>query len=63
MLKQIKEDGLSSVFSRWEKQEKICCKFCLEGMSCQLCSQGPCRISDKAGVKKEFVELMETLWL
>ncbi|ROR27246.1 carbon-monoxide dehydrogenase catalytic subunit [Mobilisporobacter senegalensis] len=48
MLIRIKKDGLSSVFSRWEDQEKIRCKFCLEGLSCQLCTQGPCRISEKA---------------
>ncbi|MDR7870992.1 MAG: anaerobic carbon-monoxide dehydrogenase catalytic subunit [Tissierellaceae bacterium] len=48
MLKRIRDDGLSSVFSRWGEQEKIRCNFCLEGLSCQLCSQGPCRISDKA---------------
>ena len=52
MLIRIKEDGLSSVFSRWDSQEKIRCKFCLEGLSCQLCTQGPCRISDKAGADK-----------
>ncbi len=52
MLKRIKEDGLSSVFSRWENQERIRCNFCLQGLSCQLCSQGPCRISDKAGAVK-----------
>lgn len=52
MLKRIKEDGLSSVFSRWVSQEKIRCKFCLEGLSCQLCTQGPCRISEKAGIDK-----------
>lgn len=48
MLKRIRDDGLSSVFSRWEEQEKIRCKFCLQGLSCQLCTQGPCRISEKA---------------
>ncbi|BCN31274.1 anaerobic carbon-monoxide dehydrogenase catalytic subunit [Anaeromicropila herbilytica] len=47
MLKRIREDGMSNVFDRWTKQEKIRCKFCLEGMSCQLCSQGPCRINLK----------------
>ncbi|MGI6731174.1 MAG: anaerobic carbon-monoxide dehydrogenase catalytic subunit [Anaerovoracaceae bacterium] len=52
MLIRIKEDGLSSVFSRWESQEKIRCNFCLQGLSCQLCTQGPCRISDKAGILK-----------
>lgn len=53
MLKRIKEDGLSSVFSRWDVQEKIRCKFCLQGLSCQLCTHGPCRIShDMAGADK-----------
>lgn len=52
MLKRIKEDGLSSVFSRWPEQEKIRCTFCLQGLSCQLCTQGPCRISEKSGATK-----------
>lgn len=52
MLKRIREDGLSSVFSRWSEQEKIRCTFCLQGLSCQLCTQGPCRISEKAGAVK-----------
>lgn len=52
MLKRIQEDGLSSVFSRWDEQERIRCKFCMQGLSCQLCSQGPCRISEKAGATK-----------
>lgn len=52
MLVRIKEDGLSSVFSRWDEQEKIRCKYCLQGMSCQLCTQGPCRLSEKAGADK-----------
>jgi carbon-monoxide dehydrogenase catalytic subunit len=52
MLKRIRDDGLSSVFSRWDKQEKIRCNFCLQGLSCQLCTQGPCRISNKAGADK-----------
>jgi len=50
MLKRIQNDGLSSVFSRWEKQEKIRCGFCLQGLSCQLCTHGPCRISEKADI-------------
>ncbi|NLM76145.1 MAG: anaerobic carbon-monoxide dehydrogenase catalytic subunit [Clostridiaceae bacterium] len=52
MLKRIRDDGLSSVFSRWDSQEKLRCKFCLEGLSCQLCSQGPCRISERVGAVK-----------
>ncbi|MDP4159917.1 MAG: anaerobic carbon-monoxide dehydrogenase catalytic subunit, partial [Bacillota bacterium] len=47
MLVRIREDGMSNVFDRWTQQEKIRCKFCLQGLSCQQCSQGPCRISEK----------------
>jgi len=52
MLKRIRTDGMSNVFDRYALQEKIRCKFCLEGLSCQLCSQGPCRISTKTGQDK-----------
>ncbi|MEL7566313.1 MAG: anaerobic carbon-monoxide dehydrogenase catalytic subunit [Dehalobacterium sp.] len=52
MLKRIREDGLSNVFDRYALQEKIRCKFCLEGVSCKFCSQGPCRISEKGGQDK-----------
>ncbi len=52
MLIRIRDDGLSSVFSRWDPQEKIRCGFCLEGLSCWLCSQGPCRINGKSGAEK-----------
>ena len=52
MLKRIREDGMSNVFDRWAQQEKIRCKFCLQGLSCQLCSQGPCRINEKGEQKK-----------
>lgn len=52
MLKRIREDGMSNVFDRWVQQEKIRCKFCLQGLSCQLCSQGPCRLNDKGEPEK-----------
>lgn len=52
MLGKIREDGLSNAFDRYALQEKIRCKFCLEGLSCQLCSDGPCRISEKSGQDK-----------
>ncbi len=52
MLHRIKEDGLSSVFSRWDEQDRIRCKYCLEGLSCWLCTNGPCRLSEKAGADK-----------
>lgn len=52
MLKRIRGDGMSNVFDRYELQEKIRCKFCLQGLSCKLCSQGPCRINEKGGQDK-----------
>ncbi len=52
MVKRIREDGLSNAFDRWAAQEKIRCKYCLQGLSCQLCSIGPCRISDKGSPDK-----------
>ncbi|ADU97300.1 anaerobic carbon-monoxide dehydrogenase catalytic subunit [Thermovibrio ammonificans] len=45
MYKQVKEAGLSNVADRFEAMEKVRCKFCKEGVSCQLCSMGPCRIT------------------
>lgn len=47
MLKKIRTDGLSNAFDRYAQQEKIRCKFCLQGLSCKLCSDGPCRINLK----------------
>lgn len=52
MLKRIRNDGLSNVFDRYTAQEKIRCTFCLKGLSCQLCSNGPCRINEKTGQEK-----------
>lgn len=52
MIKRIREDGMSNAFDRYVLQDKIRCKFCLEGLSCQLCSNGPCRISEKTGQTK-----------
>jgi len=40
---------ITNVFDRYDPMEKIRCEFCELGVSCQLCSQGPCRILDKAG--------------
>ncbi|MEM4712886.1 MAG: carbon monoxide dehydrogenase, partial [Archaeoglobaceae archaeon] len=37
----------TNVFDRFKEQEKIRCPFCTKGLSCQLCSMGPCRISEK----------------
>ncbi len=52
MLKVIREDGMTNVFDRYVQQEKIRCKFCLEGLSCQLCSHGPCRWVPDKGIDK-----------
>lgn len=52
MIKRIRDDNLSNVFDRYAAQEKIRCTFCLQGVSCQLCSNGPCRISEKTGQEK-----------
>lgn len=52
MLKKIREDGMTNVFDRYAQQEKIRCKFCLEGLSCQLCSHGPCRWNVEKGIDK-----------
>lgn len=49
MYERIHRDGLSNVFDRYDPQAKIRCNFCVAGVSCQLCTGGPCRISDKAG--------------
>ncbi|MCL5238782.1 MAG: anaerobic carbon-monoxide dehydrogenase catalytic subunit [Nitrospirae bacterium] len=39
--------GMSTVFERFEAQQPQC-GFCKKGLSCQLCSDGPCRISARA---------------
>jgi len=38
---------LTNVFDRFSEQQPQC-RFCVEGLSCQLCANGPCRISPKA---------------
>lgn len=48
MYERLKEDKISNTFDRFSPQEKIRCNFCVAGVSCQLCTNGPCRISDKA---------------
>ncbi|MGE5631638.1 MAG: anaerobic carbon-monoxide dehydrogenase catalytic subunit, partial [Caulobacteraceae bacterium] len=52
MIPRIREDGMSNVWDRYALQEKIRCKYCLQGMSCWLCTNGPCRISEKTGQVK-----------
>ncbi|MDU2065514.1 MAG: anaerobic carbon-monoxide dehydrogenase catalytic subunit [Sporomusaceae bacterium] len=47
MYQHVHAQGLTNVFDRYSQQEKIRCNFCKQGLSCQLCAQGPCRISPK----------------
>lgn len=47
MYKVVNKAGLTNVFDRFSQQQPIQCKFCIEGLSCQLCANGPCRISPK----------------
>jgi len=46
MYEKVKEERLSNVADRYEAQ-KAKCPFCSQGLSCQLCTMGPCRLSDK----------------
>ena len=45
MYEKIRNDGVTNLWDRFEQQEKVRCKsFCEKGLSCQLCTSGPCRI-------------------
>ncbi len=48
MYQVVHKAGMTNVFDRFSEQQPIQCKFCIEGLSCQLCANGPCRISPKA---------------
>jgi len=39
--------GIPTIFDRWEDQQPQC-GFGMQGVCCQLCSHGPCRITQKA---------------
>ena len=47
MYQVVHNAGMTNVFDRFSQQQPIQCKFCIEGLSCQLCANGPCRISSK----------------
>ncbi len=47
MYQVVHDAGMTNVFDRFSQQQPIQCKFCIEGLSCQLCANGPCRINDK----------------
>ncbi|MET1124408.1 MAG: anaerobic carbon-monoxide dehydrogenase catalytic subunit [Archaeoglobaceae archaeon] len=44
MYRRVSEEGVTNVVDRFKAQEKARCPFCSVGLSCQLCSMGPCRI-------------------
>jgi len=44
MYRKVRADGITNVVDRFKVQEKGRCPFCSVGLSCQLCSMGPCRI-------------------
>jgi anaerobic carbon-monoxide dehydrogenase catalytic subunit len=51
MIEKTRADGEQSVFDRMEAQGDLGtkrCKFCEQGIRCSLCSQGPCRITERA---------------
>ena len=48
MYERVHKEGLTNVVDRFEAQQPTRCPFCSQGLSCQLCSQGPCRITKKA---------------
>ncbi|MCK5660502.1 MAG: anaerobic carbon-monoxide dehydrogenase catalytic subunit [Methanosarcinales archaeon] len=43
MYEVLKSDGITNTFDRFDAQGKRC-TFCSNGLSCQLCSLGPCRL-------------------
>lgn len=48
MYQVVHNSGMTNVFDRFSEQQPTQCKFCIEGLSCQLCANGPCRISERA---------------
>ncbi len=47
MQERLDDMGVDTVFTRYEKQQPQC-GFGMQGVCCQLCSHGPCRITPKA---------------
>lgn len=47
MYQMVHKQDLTNVFDRFSEQQPQC-RFCVEGLSCQLCANGPCRISPKS---------------
>ncbi|GFN22148.1 anaerobic carbon-monoxide dehydrogenase catalytic subunit [Thermanaeromonas sp. C210] len=47
MYERTKRMGIPTIFDRWETQQPQC-GFGMQGICCQLCSHGPCRITSRA---------------
>ncbi len=63
----LKKDGITNTFDRFDAQGKRC-TFCEEGISCQLCSNGPCRIKPGAsrgvcGIDADAMAMRNLLFL
>ncbi len=43
VLRKTMKEGTDTVWDRFERQQPQC-KFCTEGISCQRCAMGPCRL-------------------
>lgn len=44
MYEKVKEDEITNVRDRFEAMEKVRCPYCQQGVRCNICSHGPCRI-------------------
>ncbi len=64
MYQVVHDAGMTNVFDLFSQQQPIECKFCVEGLSCQLCANGPCRISEKVprGTCGVDAHTMVALW-
>jgi len=48
MYEKVSDDEMTNVMERFDAQEPTRCKFCAQGLRCNICSNGPCRITNKA---------------
>ncbi len=46
MYRFVSEQGVTNIVDRFRAQERGRCPYCMKGLSCQLCSMGPCRIGN-----------------
>ncbi len=63
----LNKDGITNTFDRFAAQGKRC-TFCEQGISCQLCSNGPCRIKPGAergvcGIDADGMAMRKMLFL